>query len=144
MRIEVIEPHGFCAGVERALKMAQEALSDGGQTIYGLHEIVHNELVVQDLVARGMRFVESVEEVPAGAIMLISAHGTSSANRAMAERRQVKIIDATCRFVKRIHKIVEEESKKGRSIIVVGSSSHPEVEGIVSYATGPVYVIESP
>ena len=75
MRIEVIEPHGFCAGVERALKMAQEALSDGGQTIYGLHEIVHNELVVQDLVARGMRFVESVEEVPAGAIMLISTLG---------------------------------------------------------------------
>ena len=129
MRIEVIEPHGFCAGVERALKMAQEALSDGGQTIYGLHEIVHNELVVQDLVARGMRFVESVEEVPAGAIMLISAHGTSSANRAMAERRQVKIIDATCPFVAAAHAAIRTNFKKGMRTVIIGEPGHVEVRG---------------
>ena len=129
MRVEVIEPHGFCAGVERALRLAHTTLSDSPPPVCCLHEIVHNETVVQELAAKGMRFVESVEEVPTGAVMLISAHGTSPANRAAAERRRVKIVDATCPFVAAAHATIRTNFKKGMRTVVIGAPTHAEVRG---------------
>ena len=129
MRIEVIEPHGFCAGVERALKMAHEALSDGKRPIYGLHEIVHNERVVQELVAKGMRFVETVEEVPEGATVLVSAHGISPAIRTQAAARRLHVIDATCPFVAAAHAKIRENFAQGMRTVIIGEPGHAEVRG---------------
>ena len=133
MRVEVICPHGFCAGVERALRMAHAALSDAdeatAQGIYCLHGIVHNETVVQSLAAKGMRFVESVDEVPEGAVMLISAHGTSPANRAAAEFRGVRVVDATCPFVAAAHAKIRENFAAGMRTVIVGAPEHAEVRG---------------
>ena len=133
MRVEVIHPHGFCAGVERALRMAHAALANVGeraaQEIYCLHGIVHNETVVQSLAAKGMRFVESVDDVPEGAVMLISAHGTSPANRAAAEARGVRVVDATCPFVAAAHVKIRENFAAGMRTVVVGAPEHAEVRG---------------
>ena len=129
MRVEVIEPHGFCAGVERTLRLAHTTLSDSPPPVCCLHEIVHNETVVQELAAKGMRFVESVEEVPTGAVMLISAHGTSPANRAAAERRRVKIVDATCPFVAAAHATIRTNFRKGMRTVIIGEPGHAEVRG---------------
>lgn len=133
MKVEVIMPHGFCAGVERALRMAHAALAESGGTeapeVYCLHGIVHNETVVQGLAAKGLRVVESIEEVPADAVMLISAHGTSPANRVAAERRRVKIIDATCPFVAAAHATIRTNFKKGMRTVVIGAPTHAEVRG---------------
>lgn len=129
MRIEVIEPHGFCAGVERALKMAHAALSGAERPVYGLHEIVHNEMVVQELAARDMRFVETVEAVPKGATILISAHGTSPATRTQAAARGLHVIDATCPFVAAAHAKIQENFAQGMRTVVVGTPDHPEVRG---------------
>ena len=133
MKVEVIMPHGFCAGVERALRMAHAALAEAGggaaPALYCLHGIVHNETVVQGLAAKGLRFVESVEEVPEGATMLISAHGTSPANRAVAAARRVKVIDATCPFVAATHAKIRENFEKGMRTVVIGATAHAEVRG---------------
>ena len=128
MTVEVIEPHGFCGGVERALKMARSALS-GVSPVYCLHEIVHNETVVRELVAEGMRFVDVVDDVPDGAVMLISAHGTSPAVRSAAEERSIRIIDATCPFVAAAHAAIRANAAKGMRTVVVGDPEHVEVLG---------------
>ena len=131
MRIEVISPHGFCAGVERALKMAHQAIekTGNGMAVYGLHEIVHNEMVVRELAAKGLRFVESVADVPAGATLLISAHGTSPANFRMAEVRRLRIIDATCPFVAAGHAKIRANFARGVRTVVIGTPDHAEVRG---------------
>lgn len=129
MRIEVIEPHGFCAGVERALKMAEAALSDNPPPVYCLHEIVHNESVVQELASKGMRFVETVEEVPEAATVLISAHGTSPMIRTKAAERRLHVIDATCPFVAAAHAKIQENFAQGLRTVVVGTPDHAEVRG---------------
>ena len=125
---EVIEPHGFCGGVERAIKIAKTALSDVSP-VYCLHEIVHNETVVRELAADGMRFVDAVDEVPDGAVMLISAHGTSPAVRSAAEARSIRIIDATCPFVAAAHAAIRANAAKGMRTVVVGDPEHVEVLG---------------
>ena len=128
MRIEVISPHGFCGGVERAVRMAREAAA-GAQPVFCLHEIVHNGEVVAELAAKGMRFVESVDEVPPGATMLISAHGVSPAVREAAEARGLRVIDATCPFVAANHRTIRENFAKGMRTAVVGATEHDEVRG---------------
>ena len=108
----MITPHGFCGGVERAVRMAHGLLGQVDGTVYGLHEIVHNESVVGDLESKGMVFVESVAEIPKGATVLVSAHGTSPATFAEAERRGLTVVDATCPFVSAGHaRIREKESR---------------------------------
>ena len=129
MTVFVIEPHGFCGGVARAIKMAQEALSKNPGVIYGLHEIVHNAGVVQALTAQGMRFVDAAEEVPSGAMVLISAHGTSPDVRAALAARGIRIIDATCPFVAAVHVKIQENFRKGIRTVVVGMADHAEVRG---------------
>ena len=126
MRVEIIEPHGFCAGVTAALRKA-ESLRDA----YCLHELVHNELVVASLRERGFRFVEDISEIPEGATVLFSAHGVSPAVRAEAERRRLRVVDATCPFVARVHQAARDFAARGLPVVVIGKSAHAEVKGIV-------------
>lgn len=135
MKIEVLFPHGFCGGVARAIKMAQEALAargrggDGAATVYCLHEIVHSEQVVQELTAKGMCFVESVDDVPKGAVLLISAHGAPPAVFDAAASRGLRVIDATCPFVAANHRTMRANHAKGMRTVVVGDPDHAEVRG---------------
>lgn len=136
MRIQVIEPHGFCAGVTNALRKAQSLLSPSAPCtqhpapVYCLHELVHNELVVNDLKRLGMVFVESLNEVPEGATVLFSAHGVSPAVRAQAEERKLMVVDATCPFVEKVHKAAKKFASSGRQVVVIGNPDHAEVKGI--------------
>jgi 4-hydroxy-3-methylbut-2-enyl diphosphate reductase len=127
MKIEVIEPHGFCAGVTGALKKAL-ALPGGA---YCLHELVHNELVVKALEQRGMKFVDSLDEVPAGATVLFSAHGVAPSVQRAALDRGLEVVDATCPFVARVHKAARSFAERGLPVVVIGKASHAEVAGIV-------------
>lgn len=127
MKIEVINPHGFCAGVIGAIAKAQ-TLSAGA---YCLHALVHNELVVNSLLSRGFRFVESVDEVPCGATVLFSAHGVSPAVRRRAAERSLKVVDATCPFVARVHEAARSFAARNLPVIVIGRGDHAEVKGIV-------------
>ena len=131
MLIEVISPHGFCGGVERAVKMAREALAAKrpDAPVFCLHEIVHNEAVAAELGAMGMMFVESVEEAPHGATLLISAHGAPPAAYEAARVRALNVIDATCPFVAANHRRIRENFANGMRTAVVGEPSHAEVRG---------------
>jgi 4-hydroxy-3-methylbut-2-enyl diphosphate reductase len=132
--------------VTKAVETVYDQIEAGKQNIYTFGPIIHNETVVNDLEKKGVKVIESPEElenVKEGTV-IIRSHGVTKEVHEKLMNTGLEVIDATCPFVKRIHRIVEEESKKGKSIIVVGSKAHPEVEGIVSYASGPVFVIESP
>ena len=146
MEVVVAEHAGFCFGVTKAVDTVYEQISNKKQNIYTFGPIIHNEIVVSDLESKGVKVIEDVDGLKGvtEGIVIIRSHGVTKEVHAALEKTGLEIIDATCPFVKRIHRIVEEESLKGKSIIVVGSKSHPEVEGIVSYANGPVYVVESP
>ena len=146
MNVVVAEHAGFCFGVTKAVETVYERIKDGNSNIYTFGPIIHNETVVGDLERKGVKVIENpdeLNEITDGTIV-IRSHGVTRQILGKLTDTGLNIIDATCPFVKRIHKIVGEESAKGKSIIVVGSKSHPEVEGIVSYAGESVYVIESP
>lgn len=133
MRLEVINPHGFCAGVTHALKLA---LSLNG--VYCLHELVHNEIVVEGLKKRGFKFVENIEEVPEGETVLFSAHGVSPAVKEAAKKRSLKVVDATCPFVERVHREARAFAEKGYQVVVIGNENHAEVKGILGEAPGAI------
>lgn len=133
MRLEVINPHGFCAGVTHALKLA---LSLNG--VYCLHELVHNEIVVEGLKKRGFKFVENIEEVPEGETVLFSAHGVSPAVKEAAKKRSLKVVDATCPFVERVHREARAFAEKGCQVVVIGNENHAEVKGILGEAPGAI------
>ena len=147
MEVIVAEHAGFCFGVTKAVETVYEQINNGtGVNIYTYGPIIHNEIVVSDLEKKGVKVINSpkkLEGVSEGTIV-IRSHGVTKEVHKKIEETGLNIIDATCPFVKRIHKIVDEESADGKSIIVVGSANHPEVEGIVSYARGPVFVVDSP
>ncbi len=130
MTLQILTPHGFCAGVTGALRCAL-SLPKG---VYCLHELVHNELVVSDLVARGFTFVESLSEVPAGETVLFSAHGVSPAVRQEAVARGLHIIDATCPFVTRVHRAAADFAARGLQVVILGNPAHVEVQGILGEA----------
>ena len=134
LRVEIIEPHGFCSGVKGAIEKARSALSSGG-TVWCLHELVHNETVVGELRERGMRFVESLEDVPEGETVLFSAHGVPPSARTQAAARGLNVIDATCSFVARAHRQVREFAVRGVPVAVVGDAGHVEVVGLVGEYT---------
>ena len=138
MKIEAIEPHGFCAGVTAALKKALALCGNGA--VYCLHELVHNEIVVADLRSRGFVFVEDVSAVPEGSTLLFSAHGVSPAVRAEAAARRLKVVDATCPFVARVHDAAREFAAKGLAVVVIGNPGHAEVKGIVGEVPDAVVV----
>jgi len=146
MEVIVAEHAGFCFGVTKAVETVYEQIKKEKKNIYTLGPIIHNETVVEDLEKKGVKVIESpneLEGITEGTV-IIRSHGITKEVHESLQTSALEVIDATCPFVKRIHKIVEEESCKGYGIIVVGSPSHPEVEGIVSYAKGPVFVIDSP
>ena len=146
MKIILANPRGFCAGVDRAISIVELALEIHGAPIYVRHEVVHNRFVVNSLRERGAIFVEELSEVPDGAIVIFSAHGVSQAVRQEAKDRNLKVFDATCPLVTKVHMQVARASKKGTKAILIGHKGHPEVEGTMGQygnQEGGIYLIES-
>jgi 4-hydroxy-3-methylbut-2-enyl diphosphate reductase len=146
MQIKLANPRGFCAGVDRAIEIVNRALEVFGPPIYVRHEVVHNKFVVEDLRNRGAVFVEEIEQVPDDVIVIFSAHGVSQAVRKEAEDRGLKIFDATCPLVTKVHMEVARYSRDGRECILIGHAGHPEVEGTMGQYDarngGAIYLVE--
>lgn len=142
-QIILANPRGFCAGVERAIAIVERALDKFGAPIYVRHEVVHNKYVVDGLKAKGAVFVEELDEVPAGATVIFSAHGVSRAVRAEAEARGLNVFDATCPLVTKVHVEVSKMREQGKEIVMIGHKGHPEVEGTMGQANGGMYLVES-
>ena len=144
MKVWLAEPRGFCAGVDRAIEIVERALEIYGAPVYVRHEIVHNRHVVRDLRARGAVFVDEVDEAPDGAILIFSAHGVSRAVRERAEARGLRVIDATCPLVTKVHLELLRHAREGRQVVLVGHAGHPEVEGTMGQAPeGVVLLVEN-
>lgn len=141
-KLVIARPHGFCAGVRRAIAMAEAAVAKYPAPVYCLNELVHNRQVVDGLARRGMRFVKSVAEVPEKGVLLFSAHGVSPAVRAAAAARDLVVLDATCPFVARSHADVRRHAAAGRTILLIGTPRHDEVVGIAGEAPDAVTVVE--
>jgi len=147
MDILLANPRGFCAGVDRAIEIVKRALETLGAPIYVRHEVVHNRFVVDDLKHRGAIFVEELDEVPDGATVIFSAHGVSQAVRSEAARRGLKVFDATCPLVTKVHLEVARQCRGGRDMVLIGHAGHPEVEGTMGQwnreaGAGQIYLVE--
>ncbi len=147
MEIILANPRGFCAGVDRAIEIVKRAIETLGAPIYVRHEVVHNRFVVEDLRQRGAVFVEELDEVPAGGTVIFSAHGVSQAVRSEATARGLKIFDATCPLVTKVHIEVLRHCRAGRDVILIGHEGHPEVEGTMGQwqaeaGQGHIYLVE--
>lgn len=136
-------PRGFCAGVERAIEIVERALQRFGAPIYVRHEVVHNKFVVEDLRNKGAIFVEELDEVPAGNTVIFSAHGVSQAVRDEAEHRGLRVFDATCPLVTKVHIEVTRMREQGRELIMIGHKGHPEVEGTMGQVKDGIHLVES-
>src|SRR6478735_3720763 len=143
MDILLANPRGFCAGVDRAIAIVEQALSRFGPPIYVRHEVVHNRFVVDDLKRKGAIFVEALEEIPDGATVIFSAHGVSRSVRSTAEARGLNVFDATCPLVTKVHVEIAKMHEQGREIVMIGHAGHPEVEGTMGQCDGGVYLVES-
>jgi 4-hydroxy-3-methylbut-2-enyl diphosphate reductase len=145
--IHLANPRGFCAGVDRAIGIVERALELFGAPIYVRHEVVHNRFVVDDLRQRGAVFVEELDKVPDGATVIFSAHGVSRAVREQAARRGLKVFDATCPLVTKVHLEVSRHARAGREVILIGHAGHPEVEGTMGQYDeslgGQMYLVET-
>ena len=141
--ILLAQPRGFCAGVDRAIDIVELALAQFGAPIYVRHEIVHNAYVVNDLREKGAIFIEELDDVPAGNTLIFSAHGVSQAIREDAEKRGLRIFDATCPLVTKVHIEVSKMRKEGREIVMIGHQGHPEVEGTMGQSEGGMYLVET-
>src|SRR3982751_3237373 len=144
LEVLLANPRGFCAGVERAIEIVERALRQFGAPIYVRHEIVHNKYVVADLRAKGAVFVEELEEVPAGGIVIFSAHGVSKAVQAEADRRRLKGFDATCPLVTKVHIEVMKMLREGYEIVMIGHRGHPESEGTMGQSPAGMHLVETP
>ncbi|ABV35808.1 4-hydroxy-3-methylbut-2-enyl diphosphate reductase [Shewanella sediminis HAW-EB3] len=147
LQIKLANPRGFCAGVDRAISIVERALELFSPPIYVRHEVVHNRYVVQNLKDRGAVFVEELDQVPDDSIVIFSAHGVSQAVRAEAKHRGLKVFDATCPLVTKVHLQVTRASRKGIECILIGHAGHPEVEGTMGQYNNPnggVLLVESP
>ena len=140
--ILLAEPRGFCAGVDRAIDIVEQALAKFGSPIYVRHEIVHNTFVVSDLKTKGAIFIEDLSEVPPGATLIFSAHGVSRAVQEEAERRGFRIFDATCPLVTKVHVEVAKLHKEGYEFIMIGHKGHPEVEGTMGQLDTGIHLVE--
>jgi 4-hydroxy-3-methylbut-2-enyl diphosphate reductase len=143
MEVMLASPRGFCAGVERAIEIVERALELRGAPIYVRHEIVHNKYVVEDLRAKGAVFVEELDEVPAGATVIFSAHGVAKEVRSEAERRGLKVFDATCPLVTKVHVEVTKMLREGYEIVMIGHRGHPEAEGTMGQAGSGMHLVET-
>ena len=144
MQVLLANPRGFCAGVDRAIEIVERALRLHGAPIYVRHEVVHNKFVVEDLRGKGAVFVEDLSEVPEGATVIFSAHGVSQAVRRDAQARKLKVFDATCPLVTKVHVEVSKMRTHGREIVMIGHRGHPEVEGTMGQSAGGMYLVEKP
>lgn len=141
--ILLAQPRGFCAGVDRAIEIVERALAQFGAPIYVRHEIVHNAYVVEDLRRKGAIFIEDLDDVPVGNHLVFSAHGVSKAVKAEAEMRGLKVFDATCPLVTKVHIEVSKMREEGREIIMIGHHGHPEVEGTMGQSEAGMYLVET-
>lgn len=141
--ILLAQPRGFCAGVDRAIEIVERALIEFGAPIYVRHEIVHNAYVVADLRNKGAIFIEELEDVPAGNTVVFSAHGVSKAVQAEAEQRGLRVFDATCPLVTKVHIEVEKMRRDGREIVMIGHDGHPEVEGTMGQTEDGMHLVET-
>nr|MBA3485945.1 4-hydroxy-3-methylbut-2-enyl diphosphate reductase [Lysobacter sp.] len=147
MDVMLANPRGFCAGVDRAIEIVKRAIDTLGAPIYVRHEVVHNRFVVDDLKQRGAVFVDELHEVPDGATVIFSAHGVSQAVRSEADRRGLKVFDATCPLVTKVHLEVARQCRAGRDVVLIGHEGHPEGEGTMGQwqreaGAGQIYLVE--
>src|SRR3979490_37803 len=142
MEVLLANPRGFCAGVERAITIVERALAIHGAPIYVRHEVVHNKYVVEDLKSKGAVFVEALAEVPSGSTLIFSAHGVSKAVRSEAEARGLRVFDATCPLVTKVHVEVGKVRAGGFDIVMIGHKGHPEVEGTMGQAGEGMHLVE--
>ena len=142
MQIELANPRGFCAGVERAIQTVEEALTRYGIPIYVRHAVVHNRSVVADLSERGVIFVEDLDEVPDKATVILSAHGVSRAVIKESSRRRLNVYDATCPLVTKVHAEVRHFRSEGKEVVMIGHAGHPEVEGTLGQCDSGIYLVE--
>ena len=143
MQVILANPRGFCAGVERAIAIVERALEKFGAPIYVRHEVVHNKFVCDDLRAKGAVFIEELSEVPSGSTVIFSAHGVSQAVRSEAEQRGLKVFDATCPLVTKVHVEVGKMRNQTREVVMIGHKGHPEVEGTMGQSNGGMYLVET-
>ena len=143
MQVILANPRGFCAGVERAIAIVERALEKFGAPIYVRHEVVHNKFVCDDLRAKGAVFIEELSEVPSGSTVIFSAHGVSKAVREEAEQRGLKVFDATCPLVTKVHVEVGKMRNQTREVVMIGHKGHPEVEGTMGQSEGGMYLVET-
>jgi 4-hydroxy-3-methylbut-2-enyl diphosphate reductase len=143
MDVLLANPRGFCAGVERAIAIVERALEQYGAPIYVRHEVVHNKFVVDSLRAKGAIFIDDLELVPEGATLIFSAHGVPQAIRHDASSRGLRVFDATCPLVTKVHVEVAKMREAGREIVMIGHKGHPEVEGTMGQAEGGMYLVET-
>ncbi|MDR3214127.1 MAG: 4-hydroxy-3-methylbut-2-enyl diphosphate reductase [Azoarcus sp.] len=141
--ILLANPRGFCAGVERAIEIVEHALARYGAPIYVRHEVVHNRYVVEDLRARGAVFVESLDEIPDGGTVIFSAHGVPLSVRRKADRRGLRVFDATCPLVTKVHVEVARMHVQGRELVMIGHGHHPEVEGTMGQIENGIHLVET-
>jgi 4-hydroxy-3-methylbut-2-enyl diphosphate reductase len=148
MELLLANPRGFCAGVDRAIEIVEQALALHGAPIYVRHEVVHNKFVVDGLRKKGAIFIEDLADVPSGSILIFSAHGVSQAVRREAEARGLTVFDATCPLVTKVHIEVSRMRDQGKEIVMIGHAGHPEVEGTMGQGEsgdkGGMYLVESP
>ena len=143
VEILLAQPRGFCAGVDRAIAIVERALVLHGAPIYVRHEIVHNKYVVDDLRQKGAVFVEELDEVPSGSTVIFSAHGVSLDVRREAEARGLKVFDATCPLVTKVHVEVAKMREQGREVVMIGHEGHPEAEGTMGQSDAGMYLVET-
>ena len=143
LQVVLAQPRGFCAGVVRAIDIVERALQVHGSPVYVRHEIVHNKHVVAALRRQGARFVEDVDEIPSGAVTVFSAHGVSRKVEDDAGVRDLRVIDATCPLVSRVHNEARRYAEKGYEIVLIGHAGHPEVEGTMGQVPGPVHLVSN-
>lgn len=144
MDILLANPRGFCAGVDRAIIIVEQALEKFGAPIYVRHEVVHNKFVVDELINKGAVFIDELSDVPAGNTVIFSAHGVSKEVRAEAEKMGLRVFDATCPLVTKVHIEVEKMRAAGQEIVMIGHKGHPEVEGTMGQSDGGMYLVETP
>ena len=143
VELHLANPRGFCAGVDRAIEIVERAINKYGAPIYVKHEVVHNKYVVDDLKAKGAIFIEDLDDVPVGKTLIYSAHGVSLQVRTDAKKRKLRVFDATCPLVSKVHAEVIRHRKKGLEVIMIGHKGHPEVEGTMGQASSGILLVES-
>ena len=144
MKVILANPRGFCAGVDRAIEIVERAIEKYGAPIYVRHEVVHNRFVVGRLRDKGAVFVDELDEVPPDSVVIFSAHGVSRTVRTDADQAGLKVLDATCPLVTKVHREVERYRADGVEVVLIGHAGHPEVEGTMGQADGGMYLVEHP